>query len=85
MHTEKLLVTLDWDPQDNPNPSTVESKQHAVEQSGMQRGECESRVTTAKRLLREIPPCSNRIGKFIKLALVTSYNTKRKTCTVLTK
>jgi len=56
MHSEKLPVTLDWEPKDNPNPTFVESKQHAGGWSGMQGGECEFPVTTAKRSLREIPP-----------------------------
>jgi len=56
MHTEKRPVTLDWDPKDNPNPTFVESKQHAGGRSGMQGGEYEFPVTTAKRPLREIPP-----------------------------
>jgi len=56
MYTEMLPVTLDRDPDDNPNPTTVENKHHAAGRSGMQGGECESRVTTAKRPLREIPP-----------------------------
>jgi len=55
MHTKMLPVTLDLDPKDNSNPTTVESKQHAVEGSGMQGGKCESRVMTAKRPLRDIP------------------------------
>jgi len=46
MNTKMLPVTLDWDPKDNPNPTTVESNQHAVEGSGMHGGECEFRVTT---------------------------------------
>jgi len=58
MHTEKLPVTLDWDPKDNPNPTFVESKQHTVRRSGMQGGECEFRVTTAKR--------SNQMSWFVK-------------------
>jgi len=49
MHTEKLPVTLDWDPKDNPYPTPVESE-HAV--GRVQDGESEFRVTTAKRPLR---------------------------------
>jgi len=74
MLTEKLPVTLDWDPKDNPNPTFVESKQHAKGRSGMQRGECEWGIS-AESLDHNKPPPSLilKIELFAFLAIFVRY------------